>query len=449
MQEITKFKFFNNISLHKKDFKKDFEDISSSEYVKTVIDEPGRKVKILPYKLSENSIFILEETNKKKTLYYDDYYKEGHEKDWYEKIRALVVFSIKDPKLSNDDIELFKKQISVLKDDNITSLSVEYLLNKDTFDVTMDLSIIYDYLAFIKNKNIIDEMNFNNRLKPIKDMEISSYKYFKENFDDWIPRINSMREVCSKNGYSTYNNSFDKYDDINIWSDNDFLYIRSQNTTLCISDLKKENHSILIYYNDYESSEELKNNIKNIDIKSNGVLSVENGEITSCNLSCFEHTAFRILCSSNLLLDKRDIHFPVDIYSYDYQRKYFECLFKSNESDFLIEMFLSSADYDSNEGILYRDDILYMPKVNNFEISNECVLNDFDYCNIDKINKITYLNEDWMKGLKKLSNVLKNTNLLPKSYLSMIKEENKNLSYLISVVDDKIEELEGYKLKRS
>ena len=447
---MPEYEHLNNMFLFRDKFEECFDKLFLFEDSKTIIKEDNREVKLIKNQKKRDSVYILEKVNKDKNLYHSENYFKGSEKYWKEKIYEQNIFSIKESKLDIEHVKTLKAHIALFKKRNIDIAFIEYHFNKEAFNVTQSIPNMYEYLYFMKNLNLIkkaDYLTLNNVLE-IKKKD--TYKYFEEYFDDWKIRTKEIKDTCLNNGYLTNKKSFN-YGNHNIWADKDYLYMSGEHVTLCISDLDKKDFSILMFDNyDYSSFKKLKEKINEVDLNLNGVLSLENGEITSCNLSDIEYLSLDISFISKTMVDKINLKFPIDIYSYNYQKNFYKYEYDFNEADFLVNMFLCSSEYSKEDGLLYNKNVVYYDNlIDEIEPDDNLILKDFIYCNLSKINEITYLNDDWVEGLKKLSNVLKNTDLLPKSYLSMIENENKNIDYIISVVDNKIEELENYKLNNS
>ena len=140
-----------------------------------------------------------------------------------------------------------------------------------------------------------------------------------------------------------------------------------------------------------------------------------------------------------------DKEYPVDVYSYEYQKNYYYTKYGVDEFNFLAQAFLTSSggfDYDKEKGALIDDSVIYLENIEVEDQSKQMKQTSFNYC---CPKKISHLNEDWLKGLKYMVSVLKTDRPLPSVFEGDNPEDAVNKA--IAYYDIKIAKLNTNKMK--
>lgn len=301
----------------------------------------------------------------------------------------------------------------------------------DKFVFSNNLNYIYSLLELLNSyypipNHSVDEL--------IYSFMMQSSEIFKDTFDYLSLSCDSIIDHCQKYDLKDYVNAAEFNDaDNHIWITPHNNLIISEQSYMYYIDFKDQ-HNFQIYmidsanYSD-ELHQEYKDNFSSINFRDFLVLlleekiknktisefdslvfSFENKEVKFINPLYLKYFTSSIQYSLGFLKSEYDFveKFPVDIYSYDYQRKYFQHKYNMSEFKFLCQSLLTLGggfDYDQDKGLFYSCDIEYISNIPDYASKEPVTINQVAYfypANIKKLDK------DWTQGLKYLVEQLEN-----------------------------------------
>lgn len=288
-----------------------------------------------------------------------------------------------------------------------------YFKEKNPFVCSTDVGTIQQYTQLLNQKGYLKEVYPDDFFT---DLNTKATPKYQKMLADWTIGMKGMIKACEENKYNSYEQSF-KFNDLDnhVWLKDNKLVVTSQNVGFYFH-IKDENNFIIdklqkeyqcvekeIERIDKELEEGIINNVKDV------VLKIENGQITQLNFSlmyCFElDMEFSVKAMKEEGIFKID--YPVDITSYQYQKDYYAHIFGFTEFEFLTSAMMTLGggfDYDKKEGKFIYSGIKYISNLPEAPDTRNKTFKNFNYL---YLNKISYLNADWLDGLKYVVEVFK------------------------------------------
>lgn len=322
------------------------------------------------------------------------------------------------------DLMIQKNLITQEKANDIISYSKQ-TFNDTEYNFSNDIYSISLFIKFLKSESYLDSYSHDSL---IFDFMNQSAELLKDKFFYLSSSIKNMIECSQKEDLKSYNTSAEFNDgDNHLWITPLNNLVMSEQTMLycfCFNDIN--NYDIYMLdteeypkelYSEYEENYSfisfreflvlnLEQRIKKNDIIGfdDKVFSLVDNKVTFINplffyylFSSFKHFVAFLKEHHNL-----QENYPEDVYSYNYQRKYYKHKYNYNEFQFLCQSFLTLGggfDYDEQKGILITSDIEY--------IHNLPEIDDKPVSSIKQIpylypKEVSFLNKDWIQGLNYL-----------------------------------------------
>lgn len=229
--------------------------------------------------------------------------------------------------------------------------------------------------------------------------------------------INFLFEVCDQNKFTSKNKfQFNDADNFFYGQDNGMViesqsmgaYVTMKGEEITVYAFDKENEGFL----KYNSLSTLLTSIEKGDntLLDSVILKVNKDDIEYINVNswyCFstdvEYTRKNIISE-----DLGVMTYPIDIQSFDYQLKFSQQEYGFTKFEFLAARFMiysSDKYYDKKLGIFTNEDITYSKAIADSEIDDIRIPKKFSYC--IPMEKIPYLQKEWLEGLEYMVEVLK------------------------------------------
>lgn len=308
---------------------------------------------------------------------------------------------------------------------------------------TSDIGLLKTYYDFLKHKNYIKSNYSVNFFKLLNEKNV---EYYAQYTDEMFIDMKMLLKASQKHNFTEKKRFWYNDSEYAIWQDNGKLMLSDQNCILMVDIEDEKNYIIYLIDNMYSTKDELtlfKERLEKNEINdfTDIALKVENGKITLCNSIGMYITQIDVEFGAKDMMQAKKCkrEYPVDMESYEYQKNYFCHQFNKTEFDFLSKVFLDQYifSYSLKKGLFKS---LITNYKHNLPIEKQSIPK---YITLNKCypKKFSYLNNDWLEGLKFFVRVLKEKKPLPLEYGESSAEEA--LAKAIKYFDKKIATLEN------
>jgi len=433
---------------------------NESKDLELLWDKKGRQLKA--YRDDKNKLIYLIDKNGKNLTIYSD---EIHDFNKKEPTKAIIYFDImtengrklkdiykhkilefgeqKGPIREDIDLketlkqvfadkaeEMFKSFKFLFGDNFIKNAEfLEYVGLTQKIDCTSDISSINKY------SKLLNKLQYMEKEYPIdffENLNAESHKEILVKIPGLVTNIKFLIKMCEEHNFKTRKNAFEFNDADNyVWLEKGKLTVTSQNVGFYFDIYDDNNFTVYFLNKEYNSVTKEINRINKaikegtLDKLGDIVLQITNGKLTAFNQSymyCFElDVDYSAKAMEENGLGQQE--FPVDITSYQYQKDYYCHRFGITEFEFLAQAFLTlggGADYNKEKGEFVFSDIKYVPNLPEAPNTRNEKTTKFNYC---APKKVSYLNSEWLEGLKYMVEVLKNDRPIPVVHYSQSKEK--------------------------
>lgn len=451
-------------------------EVFNSEILKEIFSSEHRQIK---YVIFENKCFIFDKLHELISVYINynvqnncvisSYDLERINTDKNAKL-YLPAIANRNERYLNHKItteELKNKMLPLVQEGAITQEMADEFINKrdilfNDYEYTFSNNIhdISLFIKFLQTQSYLTDLCHDEF---ILDLITKSSESYKDNFYYLSSSIHNMIECAVNNDMHSYETSAEFNDgDNHFWlSPLNTVIISTQTIMYCFCFKDLNNYDIYSFNTDEYSKElyqEYEKNYKSISFREFLVLNLEqkiqdnNIDLQDKVFSLVDNTVtfinplfFDYLFSSlkhfiaflKLNHDLRE-KYPEDVYSYNYQKKYFKHKYNLDEFKFLCHAFLTLGgdfDYDKETGRLVKFDIEYIHNLPELENKNDVSINQISYL---YPQKVSFLNKDWTQGLIYLVEQLElnKPDFLAHDFKYKTKEEafKKSIAYLKKVI---------------
>lgn len=317
-------------------------------------------------------------------------------------------------------------------------------LNGDSENVvcTTDVGTLQQYTELLNQKGYLSEVYPDSFFASLNKEGIPKYQQM---LPDWVIGMNAMAKACDENKYTSSKKAFEFNDlDNHVWTEKGNLVLTNQNIGFYFK-VKDDNNFMVYFLDEDKEPSKIDKKLKEGTIKElkDVVLKVENGEIVNLNYSlmyCFElDMEFSVKAMKEEGIFK--VEYPVDITSYQYQKDYYAHRYGLSEFEFVAQAMMTLGggfDYDKEKGNFIDDSVKYIPNLPKAKDTRNTKFKKFNYL---YPKKISYLNADWLDGLKYAVEVLKRD--MPKPVAFEGDDEQDALKKAIKYYEIKIAKLES------
>lgn len=235
--------------------------------------------------------------------------------------------------------------------------------------------------------------------------------------------INFLFNVCDQNKFTNKKKfSFNDTDNFFYGYENGIVvesqgmgaYINMKDDDITVYAFDKENEGFLKYNTLTQLIDSIKKGT-NTTIDS-VILKINKDEIEYINVNCWycfstdlDYTRKSIISEGLGVMT-----YPIDIQSFDYQLKFSQKVYYFTKFEFLASRFMTYSSeqyYDKKLGIFKNDDITYSKNIADSKIDDTDIPEKFSYC--IPMEKIPYLQKEWIEGLEYMVDILKNHSPIP------------------------------------
>lgn len=240
---------------------------------------------------------------------------------------------------------------------------------------------------------------------------------YQELVQDWLIGISGLKTTCEQRGFSSFEKAF-VFNDLDnlVWSEKGSLVLTNQNIGFYFKIQDENSFTVYLLDGDKDPSK-IDTKIEKSSIKTlrDIVLKVESKKISWLNYSLMESLALDLEFSVKAMNQEGllQIEYPVDIYSYGYQKNYYAAKYGFSEFEFLAQAFLTLGggfSYDKKKKRMVDSRVKYIPNLPEAKNSRDRVYTQTPYMYIDTINS---LDSEWLEGLKYMVEVLKRDRPIP------------------------------------
>lgn len=467
------------------DINNSIKEVFNSQILKEIFSSEHRQIK---YVVFENKCLIFDRLNGLISVHIDHHIKKNYISSFdLERINNDKNAKIYLPAIANRNErflnhkttteELKNKLLPLVQEGIITQEMADEFINKrdilfSDYEYTFS-NDIHDISLFIKFLQSHSYLTYLSHDEFILELITQSAECYKDNFYYLSSSIHNMIECAVNNDMYSYETSAEFNDcDNNFWitplktvimSEQSIMYcifykdlyncdIYALNTDEQPKELYEE------YYQKYDSisfndflvlnlEQKIQNN-NNIDFQ-NKVLSLTDNQLTFINPLFFNYlfSSLKYFVAFLKLNHKLQEKYPEDVYSYNYQKKYFKHKYNLDEFKFLCHAFLtlgSDFQYDQQTGRFIKLDIEYIHNLPELENKNDVSIQQIGYL---YPQKISFLNADWTHGLIYLVKQLElnKPDFLAHDFKYKTKEEafKKSIAYLKKVIKKNSKQLKN------
>lgn len=350
---------------------------------------------------------------------------------------------------TEEEKETFTKIISMIK----TVFGEKFLSNKefarsflkDDFQnivCTKDVGTIQQYTELLNQKGYLSEVYHDNFFTSLNKKGIPKYQQM---LADWVIGMNGMVKACGENKHTSSKKAFEFNDlDNHVWTEKGNLVLTNQNIGFYFK-VKDDNNFVVYFLDEDKSPNKIDKKLKEGTIKElkDVALKVENGEIVNLNYSLMYSFELDMEFSVKAMKEEGifKTEYPVDITSYQYQKDYYAHRYGLSEFEFVAQAMMTLGGgfkYDKEKGNFIDDGVKYIPNLPKAKNTRNKTFKQFNYL---YPKKISYLNADWLDGLKYAVEVLKRD--MPKPVAFEGDDEQDALKKAIKYYEVKIAKLEN------
>jgi hypothetical protein len=326
--------------------------------------------------------------------------------------------------------EMFGKYKFLFGDDFVSNPQfLEYVGLIQKIDCTSDISSLNKYSQLLNNLGYMKE---KYPISFFENLNIESNKEMLTKLPGLVTNMNFLVRMCKEHNFKNKKNAFVFNDlDNEVWLEKGKLTVVSQNVGFYFDILDDNNFTVYFLDKEYISVNKEINRIKTaisegtIDKLTDIALEIKDGKIKSLNQAYMYSFEFDMDHSAKAMEEEGlgEQKFAVDIHSYKYQKDYYCVKYKLSEFEFLAQTFLTlggGADYNKEKGEFVFHDIKYVPNLKEAPDTRNDKVEKFNYC---APKKVSYLNDDWLEGLKYMVSVLKNDKPVPLVHYSKSPEQ--------------------------
>lgn len=428
--------------------------------IEVLWDKKDRVLKA--YRDDENKLIYLIDKNGEKVTIYTQQIHDFNKKESIKKIIHFDIMTDKGRKLEeiyNHTILQFGEAKSPIKEDvNIIDVfkqifaekaeemfkSYKFLFGADfvnnpefleyvgliqKIDCTSDISSLNKY------SQLLNKLQYMEEKYPIsffENLNSESNKEMLAKLPGLVTNMNFLVKMCKEHNFKSKKDAFVFNDlDNDVWMEKGKLTITSQNVGFYFDILDDNNFTAYFLDKEYNSVNKEINRIKKsisegtIDQLADIALEIKDGKIKSINQAYMYSFEFDMDHSAKAMeangLGQQE--FAVDIHSYKYQKDYYCVKYNLSEFEFLAQTFLTlggGAEYNEEKGEFVFHDIKYVPNLVDAPDTRNQKAKKINYC---APKKVSYLNADWLEGLKYMVSVLKNDRPVPSVHYSKSPEK--------------------------
>lgn len=357
------------------------------------------------------------------------------------------VQDLMDKAKTEEQKESFKNIISSIKkvfgekflsNEDFTKMGEE----KDNVICSTDVGVIQQYTELLNGKGFLAQVYPEEFFSALNKGGIPKYQQM---LADWVIGMNGMTKACEENKHTSAKKAFEFNDlDNHVWTQKGDLILTNQNIGFYFK-TKDDNNFIVYFLDEDKDPSKIDKKLKEGTIKElkDVALKVENGQIVNLNYSlmyCFElDMEFSVKAMKEEGIFKTE--YPVDITSYQYQKDYYAHRYGISEFEFVAQAMMTLGggfEYDKEKGTFIDDGVKYIPNLPKAKDTRDKKFKGFNYL---YPKKISYLNEDWLNGLKYAVEVLKRD--MPKPIAFEGDDEQDALKKAIKYYEIKIAKLEN------
>ncbi len=467
------------------DINNSIKEVFNSEILKEIFSLEHRQIK---YVIFENKCLIFDKLNGFISVHIDYYIPNTYIISSYDLERinndknaklylpAIVNRNEKYLNHKTTTEELKNKILPLVQEGIITQEMADEFINKrdilfSDYEYTFS-NDIHDISLFIKFLQSHSYLTYLSHDEFILELITQSSECYKDNFYYLSSSIHNMIECAINNDMYSYETSAEFNDcDNNFWITHlNTVIISEQSVMYCICYKDLYNYDVYAintdeypeelydeYNQNYESisfrdflvlnlEQKIQNN--NIDFQ-NKVFSLTDNKVIFINPLFFDYLFSSLKHFIAFLKLNHDLHekYPEDVYSYNYQKKYFKHKYNLDEFKFLCQSFLTLGggfDYDEKKGALFQSDIEYIPDMFEPEEKTNISVQQIPYL---YPQKVSFLNKDWTQGLIYLVEQLElnKPDFIAHDFKYKTKEEafKKSIAYLKKVIKKNSQQLKN------